>query len=516
MSTPRPDVSSRRLDVGALLDWARALVPRAIAVHVRASERRDAPLEREDVAVCCGDEVVLVAVDDASALTEFGAWLAAPESPYVVLHRAQAFAHRWCASGLPLPRRLGCLTTAATLLAEGADGRRDERPLDLLWRELSGRDIEFEGLEQVATLLPLMKALTPAMRTSRLVPVFELEMQVLPAVIAMERDGMPVDRAALERVASEWVRERSADPPPEEPRLARLDKLISTYRFWGRDYVAADGRVRPTLNPLATDSGRFSCSEPNLQQVPNERTAPGMRACFRPEPGYRFVIADYAQIELRVAAQLAPCDALRGVFQRGGDPHRATASTLTGKSAEEITKHERQLAKAINFGFLFGMGARRFRGYARSSYGVELTEEESEGARAAFFRTYPGLAAWHRRVGALGRRGTDVTVTTALGRRKRFDAGAFSYSAALNIPVQGTAADGFKRAMVELHALLPELGARGVLVVHDEYIAEVPELHAEEACRSIASAMESAMSSVVPDVPIEVEAVVAESWSDKA
>jgi DNA polymerase-1 len=160
------------------------------------------------------------------------------------------------------------------------------------------------------------------------------------------------------------------------------------------------------------------------------------------------------------------------------------------------------------------MGARRFRSYALDSYGLELDERQAEAAREAFFRTFPGIAAWHRRVGALSRRATTepITVTTAMGRRRTFPAGQFSFNAALNIPVQGTAAEGFKLAMLRLHAPLEALGGRGVLVVHDEYLAEVPRDRAEQAREIVEQVMIAAMRELVDSVPIVVEAEIAEHW----
>src|SRR5690606_24971076 len=259
---------------------------------------------------------------------------------------------------------------------------------------------------------------------------------------------------------------------------------------------------------LATDSGRFACQSPNLQQVPAEHTAPGVRGCFVAPPGHRLVIADYAQIELRVAAHLAGCRALRQVFVDGRDVHRATAANLARKPESEVSDHERKLAKAVNFGFLFGMGARRFQEYAKGSYGLELDLPAAEAAREAFFRTFPGIAAWHRKVGMLAGKGKreDIVVQTVLGRRRRCPAGEFSFNAALNIPVQGTAAEGFKLAMIDLHAALAKIGGRGILCVHDEYLAEVPEDRAEEARALVQRTMEVAMARVVPSVPIVAEA----------
>ncbi|MEM6994132.1 MAG: DNA polymerase, partial [Myxococcota bacterium] len=359
------------------------------------------------------------------------------------------------------------------------------------------------------TLIPLMSALTPLLRRTQLTRPYQLEVDLVPAVVAMERTGFGIDAVAFQRIADGWARERRDDPAPE--RVARLDKLLSTYAHWPRDF-ARRGRIHCRLHPLAAESGRFSCTDPNLQQVPGQHTAPGLRACFVPSPEHVLIVADYAQIELRVAAHLAPCDALRAVFHEGRDPHRATAATITGKPEAEITDRERKLAKAVNFGFLFGMGAKRFASYARDSYGVEVDDAEAKRARQAFFDTFPGVAAWHRRVSGVGRHGP-VTVRTALGRRKKFAEGRFSFNAALNIPVQGTAAEGFKQAMVELHEQLPSIEGRGVLVVHDEYIAEVPAARADVGRALVQTVMETAMAKVVDSVPISVEARVAEHWS---
>ncbi len=442
---------------------------------------------------------------------------------YVVFHGAQdALLRLAAASGSATAARagrFGCTQAAAHLLAEGTRRGRNLPTLTECTQALLGTpwqapdrltaDVIPATARAAEALLPLMRAITPRLRKRELTRVFALECDVLPSVIAMERAGLAVDAAAFERVAAQWHTERRETDAPE--RIARLDKLISTYAYWGQEHVRG-GRIRCRLHPLATDSGRFSCTDPNLQQVPSNHTAPGLRACFRPAPSQTLVVADYAQIELRVAAHLAPCDALRQVFNEGRDPHRATAATITGKPEEAITDHERKLAKAVNFGFLFGMGAARFRSYAADGYGVELTDREAADARAAFMRTFPGIASWHKRVGAFSRQAGPVTVRTALGRRKRFAPGKVSFNAALNIPVQGTAAEGFKRAMIELQPALEALGGRGVMVVHDEYIAEVPAEFAVQARDTVEAIMTSAMASIITSVPIAVEAEVRETW----
>lgn len=456
-------------------------------------------------------------------------WLAEPSAPYVVMHGAQINVHRllsWAGrDDAPIPARIGCTQVAAVLLAEGA--RRGlpslpdsvARALDRAWPfeapelPLVGADPHAVAATAASVLVPLLRVLTPMLRRRDLARVYDLECHLVPAVVAMERAGVAIDAAAFQRIVDSWVREQPTATEPE--RQARLGKLVSTYGYWPREYVSGE-RIHCRLHPLAADSGRFSCTEPNLQQVPSEHVAPGLRACFHAAPGHALVVADYAQIELRVAAHLAPCDALRAVFREGRDPHRATAATLTGKPEVEVTSHERQLAKAVNFGFLFGMGAPRFRSYALGSYGVELDERESQRARDAFMRTFPGIARWHAKVGALGRAHPPraVTVRTAMGRRKRFSAERFSFNAALNIPVQGTAADGFKLAMIRLLPRLAALGGRGILCVHDEYLAEVPLARAEEARSVVEQTMCEAMQEVVTSVPIAVEASIAQTWAD--
>ncbi|MBL4688634.1 MAG: hypothetical protein JKY37_28865, partial [Nannocystaceae bacterium] len=480
-----------------------------------------------------------IAVIDTPADVELSpllAWLSEPEAPYVVMHDAQTSLHALQpAAAAPAtvwaPARLGDTEIAARLLAAAAGRSRAEFTLPhcvarvLKMRLASGERARGRvtpntntkptpnptelAASAASTLMPLMRALTPLLRRTELTRSHDLEASLVPAVLAMERTGFGIDAVGFQRIADSWARERAGDPAPD--RIARLDKLLSTYAHWPRDF-ARRGRIHSQLHPLAAESGRFSCTDPNLQQVPGQYTAPGLRECFVPAPGYCLVVADYAQIELRVAAHLAPCDALRAVFHEGRDPHRATAATITGKPEAEVSSHERKLAKAVNFGFLFGMGARRFASYARDSYGVEVSDAEAKQARQAFFDTYPGVSAWHRRVGALGR-GVAVTVRTVLGRRKKFASDKFSFNAALNIPVQGTAAEGFKRAMIDLYTRLPEVSGRGVLVVHDEYIAEIPEDRAEEGRALVESVMATAMATVVSSVPIVVEARVAAHWS---
>lgn len=511
---------------------ARAQASESVGIWVESP--RDRPHHLADdyrggeisaIAIHAGRDLDLVLRSpSAGSLVELAAWLTGPDEPYLAFHDSHDAIHRWSVTQRqPFePPRTGCLRIAAALLGEGTRPYRDLPPFEELVTRFTAQTLPADPLlsnrspqrliASARAALETLRALTPRLRARDLVASYQLECRLVPVVVAMERAGVGVDAAGFERVVASWRRERAEATTPE--RITRLDKLLSTYGYWPREYVRG-GRIHARLHPMATESGRFSCTDPNLQQVPSEHTAPGLRACFRPPQGYGLVIADYAQIELRVAAHLAPCEAMRGVFLDARDPHRATAATLTTKPETEITAHERKLAKAVNFGFLFGMGAARFRSYALAHYGLELDLADARRAKDAFFATFPGIARWHRRVGALKDHAGPIIVRTALGRRKRFPPGAFSFNAALNIPVQGTAAEGFKKALIALHPRLRTVDAHGVLCVHDEYLVEAPLGRGHEARDLVETTMREAMASLVSTVPIVVDAHLVQTWAEK-
>src|SRR5262249_9721606 len=245
----------------------------------------------------------------------------------------------------------------------------------------------------------------------------------------------------------------------------------STY---GADWLrhAPAGRIHAGWRQLGANSGRMACTKPNLQNLPRDQR---YRRCFVARPGHVLVKADYSQIELRIAAKLAGEERMIAAYRAGQDLHTLTASQILGKA--EVTRADRQLAKAVNFGLLYGMGARGFRVYARSHYGVELSEAQARQYRQAFFDAYPGLARWHRRVGRSG--GHPVEPRTLAGRRRL---GVVRFNDKLNCPVQGTGADGLKRALALLWERRRECpGAVPVLVVHDEIVVECDAAQAPAA-----------------------------------
>jgi DNA polymerase I len=277
--------------------------------------------------------------------------------------------------------------------------------------------------------------------------------------------------------------------------------------------ITPDGRIYAQYNPLGAVSGRFSSSGPNLQQI---NRAGAMRGAFCALPGRVLVILDYSQLELRVAALLSRDGTMLTAFMAGEDLHVQTASIVLRKSLEEVTKGDRQTAKAVNFGLLFGQRAKGLVAYARANYGVVLTLEQAEQIRRRFFAHCQGLAHWHAQ--AQLHAPFVLEGRTLLGRRRlpTPDADDWDkFQLLINHPVQGTAADGYKRALVRLHAELPP----GVLIigcVHDEVILEAPETLGVTVKEWARKVMVEEMGAILPGVPIEVEGKVCQNWGQKS
>jgi DNA polymerase-1 len=284
-------------------------------------------------------------------------------------------------------------------------------------------------------------------------------------------------------------------------RYRAAAKRLSAYGPGWQEYLDPDGHIRPSWVQLGAASGRMSCRNPNLQQLPRD---PAYRRCFVAAPSHVLIKADYSQIELRLAAKIANEERMIAAYRKGDDLHTLTAQTLTGKA--EVSKADRQLAKAVNFGLLYGMGARGLAQYARTSYGVNLTEAEAARHRKAFFALYAGLARWHRRT-----TGNGATETRTLTGRRRLD--VTRYTERLNTPVQGSGADGLKVSLGLLWQRRAECpSARLVLAVHDEIVLEVPQAEAEQARDWLIRCMKDGMRPLLDPVPVEVEATIAPTW----
>ena len=269
-----------------------------------------------------------------------------------------------------------------------------------------------------------------------------------------------------------------------------------------------NGRIYADWNPLGAASGRMTCAKPNLQQAPQGE----FRRIFWPGEGRVLVKADYSQIELRVAAAWAEEKRMIEAFRAGKDLHKLTAALILNKPEDQVTKEDRTLAKAVNFGLLYGMGAEALRVYALTNYGVQMTEQKAKQVRYNFFKAYPALANWHKENQNKLTIEKEFIVRTLGGRQRK----VYKLTEALNTPIQGSAADGLKEALALLYE---ELRRRGwldkvfpVLVVHDEVVLEAPEDLAYEAMKVLVDVMREGMERIVRGVPIEVEAAVYLDW----
>jgi len=269
----------------------------------------------------------------------------------------------------------------------------------------------------------------------------------------------------------------------------------------------ATGRLHPQYGQITAYSGRMSCGNPNIQQIPRDTS---FRACFTAPLGRRLIIADYSQIELRVAAQIAQDGRMLAAYRKQDDLHTLTASLLLEKPVDRIDKKDRQAAKAVNFGLIYGMGAVGLQQYARQSYGVEMSLEQAGQFRTKFFEAYRGIAQWHHRLMEFPAK----EGRTLCGRRFMFS-GKSSLPILSNSPVQGTAADIIKKALGLLAKQLDGTDTWLIGVVHDEILLECPAVEAQSMAEMLKTIMEEASNTILQQVPALVEAKIASSWAEK-
>jgi len=299
----------------------------------------------------------------------------------------------------------------------------------------------------------------------------------------------------------------------------RSNDFISKYA----SLVGDKGTIRGSYTKNVS-TGRLSCRRPNLQQVPKRgelQSKEGMRIrdIFRASPGDVFVVADFEQVELLLAATLAQEETMLAIFERGEDVHTETASWVLGKPKDEVSKEERTLAKALNFGLIYGCSADKLRESATNNYGVPITLNQAKQYRRTFFEKYPRLAEWHVSVEKECNAGQQYT-TTPLGRRRKMpvweNSNTPAHTVAKNASVQGAGADAIKLTMAKLFEDRhncpgnPRLNAS----VHDEIVLSVAEEHKDAAIEWVKRHMAQAEREAVgdPDSPIHVDVEALPSW----
>ncbi len=295
-----------------------------------------------------------------------------------------------------------------------------------------------------------------------------------------------------------------------------ISKLVSTYlEALPRQLNPRTRRVHTSFNQTGSVTGRLASSDPNLQNIPT-RTELGhqVRCGFVAEPGNLLLSVDYSQIELRIVAHMAEDEAMLAAFRAGQDIHATTAAAIFNVTLEDVSKEQRRHAKAINFGLIYGMSAF---GLSRST---DLTLSEAENFVKAYFQKFPGVKTY---LDGIRRQAAERGyVETMLGRRRYFpelrnpptaQIRARAEREAINAPIQGSAADILKVAMIRLPGELKRAGlhSRMLLQVHDELLLECPQAELNETARVVRTVMESAYKL---RVPLETDAAWGSNWGD--
>ncbi|MCL1835198.1 MAG: DNA polymerase I [Oscillospiraceae bacterium] len=291
-----------------------------------------------------------------------------------------------------------------------------------------------------------------------------------------------------------------------------LTKLKSTYVDGLLKVIGPDGRIHTRFMMTVTATGRLSSTEPNLQNIPvRKEIGAGLRKMFVAGEGNVLVDADYSQIELRLLAHIAGDPVMRAAFESGEDIHAVTASQVFGVPLGYVTPVLRSRAKAVNFGIVYGISAFSL------AQDIGVSQSEAKAYMDSYLDKYAGVREYMSSIVTTAR--AQGYVTTLYGRRRylpelasaNYNTRSFGERVALNMPIQGSAADIIKIAMINASKKLSKLNARLILQVHDELIAECPEGEAEEVSAILRAEMENAAKL---SVPLLAEAHTGKSWHD--
>ena len=467
-----------------------------------------------------------------------------------------------------IEQRHGLEAIAGRYLNEAVD--KSERLSNWAF-ELSEAQLEYAARD-AAVLIPLRDKLIERIRGLDLVRCAQLEFECVMPVVDLELAGFYMDkvrwleqlaiveekRAELANELQEMLGEGAAQaslfgppraninldsqpqvtealnrlgiPMPDSTRNWKLQPLATQYPVvaklleyrtmqkaltsYGENMVQfinpTTGRLHADFRQIGAPTGRFACTNPNIQQVPH---AVEYRRCFMGHPEKRrLVIADYSQIELRILAEFSGDQAFIDAFNSGADLHRVTAAQVFNVSQDQVTKEQRDFAKRLNFGVVYGIGAQRF------SMMTGLSVTEAEDVLRRYFSTYRGLDAYLRE--SANRAVSEKQARTASGRLVRFNFDAsdrqqisMTQRNGKNAPIQGTSADILKRALRLLKDDLRDTSAKIVNIVHDEIVVEVDESEAESIAEKVERAMCVAGEEYLQTVPVKVESQIACEWT---
>jgi DNA polymerase-1 len=340
--------------------------------------------------------------------------------------------------------------------------------------------------------------------------------EVLFGTLNISTTGLGKTKTGVSTAADELEKLKDAHPIiPLISQQRELSKLLSTYIEALPEMVNPEtGRVHTSFNQAVAATGRLSSTNPNLQNIPI-RTELGaeIRKAFIAERGFRLVAADYSQIELRIIASVAKDQAMIDAFTRGEDIHARTAANINGIELSEVTPQQRRAAKAVNFGIIYGLGSV---GLAQSE---GITRAEAKVFIEKYFSIYTAIKAWIDATKASAHE--TGYVETLFGRRRYFPdihstnhmLQAQAERMAVNAPIQGTAADIMKLAMIHIYRDLPSVSPRSrlLLQVHDEVIVEAPADEAERVAEFLQSTMQHVADLAVP---LLTEVGIGKNWGE--
>lgn len=418
---------------------------------------------------------------------------------------------------------------------------------------LSQDQLQYAAID-AGILVPLADVLMQEVEMNDLKETLDLELKALPAIIEMELNGIKVNTNKINMLKQdlqekqqrlfeelqEYFGDKFNPKSPKQlknalavlnidventgkatlsrlaPRYIEVKKLLD-YREVTKQLEFANkipaaintctGRLHSNYFQIGADTGRLSCTNFNLQQVPHNKL---FRECFVPEEGNLFVIADYSQMQIRIAAEYSQDPLMKKIYQNGQDLHRITASVLSGKNISEVTSEERSLAKALNFGMMFGMGANSLVEYAWNNYKVELTLQQAEIFISKFYEKYVGFKTWQNEV----TRENLFSSRTLLGRRRLFPDGG-NYTQLINTPIQGVEGDILKTALAKLTHSLRGTSGKMIATIHDEVIVECKENDSTDITKIVKDAIEKAGQRFLKTIPIVADVSVARSWAEK-
>ena len=371
--------------------------------------------------------------------------------------------------------------------------------------ERIGMPVDKDGLEAFGTLLKAELDKTLASIYEAVGYTFNLNSPKQLAEALFDKMGLPPrkkTKSGYSTDAETLESLRSYSPVVEDILQYRTyQKLNSTYVEGLLKVIGPDGRMHSTFNQTEARTGRLSSSEPNLQNIPiRTKLGSRLRQFFIAGPGCKLVDADYSQIELRILAHISGDETMKNAFLTGQDIHRSTAAKIYGLPLEMVTPQLRSSAKAVNFGIVYGIGAFSL---ARD---IGVTVKEADDFIKNYLATFPGVKEYMDSTIAAGRE--NGYVTTLFGRRralpeltsKNFNLRSLGERMAMNTPIQGTAADVIKLAMVRVWRRLRDegLAARLILQVHDELIVEAPAAEVRQVSRILKEEMEGAVNFTVP------------------